>query len=157
MLVVMEVPPNNPDCPQCKLLLDRIKRLEQRLEAVEREGKRQAAPFRKKRKPLPKKTGRKKGDHYGKHHRRVAPATIDETYDVPHSEACPDCGETKLTTTEPVVQYQTDIPRKVIHRQFNIATRACCGCGFAFKDDMSCKHRMRQEPLRLSSVRISMP
>jgi transposase len=129
MLVVMEVPPNNPDCPQCKLLLEQIKRLEQRLEAVERESKRQAGPFRKKRKPLPKKPGRKKGDDYGKHQRRAAPATIDETYAVPLPEACPDCGETNLTETEPVVQYQTDIPRTVINRQFNIATGVCCGCG----------------------------
>ena len=136
MLVAMDVPPINPDCPQCKQLLkiieqlqEQIKRLEQRLEKVEREGKRQAAPFRKNRKPLPKKPGRKKGDDYGKHQRRAAPQTIDETYEVPLPEACPDCGETKLEKTETVVQYQTEIPRTVIHRQFNIDAGVCCGCG----------------------------
>ena len=132
----MDVPEINVDCPQCKLLLtiieqqqEQIKRLEQRLEKVEREGKRQAAPFRKNRKPLPKKPGRKKGDDYGKHQRRAAPQTIDETYEVPLPEACPDCGETKLEKTETVVQYQTEIPRTVIHRQFNIDAGVCCGCG----------------------------
>jgi hypothetical protein len=164
MLVVMEVPPNNPDCPQCKLLLEQIKRLEQRLEAVEREGQRQAAPFRKKRKPLPKKPGRKKGDDYGKHQRRVAPATIDETYDVPLHEACPDCGETNLTETEPVVQCQTDIPRTVIKRQFNIATGVCCGCGGALSfprrvrelllHALEMRERYRRGAMRLESVRF---
>lgn len=132
----MDVPTPNPDCPQCNELIKvveqlqaQVKLLTERLEKVEREGKRQAAPFRKKRKPLPKKPGRKKGDDYGKHQRRAAPETIDQTYDVPLPDTCPECGDTKLEKTETLVQYQTEIPRTVIHRQFNIDAGVCCCCG----------------------------
>jgi transposase len=104
--------------------------LEQRLEKVEREGKRQAAPFRKARKADPKKPGRKKGDDYGKHHSREVPEKIDEAYDVPLPACCPDCGHDRLSRTETLVQYQSEIPRTIIHRQFNIDAGTCdeCGC-----------------------------
>lgn len=132
----MEVPPINTDCPTCKVLLkiieqqqQQIKLLEQRIEKVEREGKRQAAPFRKKRIADPKKPGRKSGEEHGKHHRRAAPEKIDETYDVPLPNCCPDCGHEELTKIETRVQYQTEIPRTVINRQFNVDTGVCCGCG----------------------------
>jgi hypothetical protein len=52
----MEAKLIKPDCPHCTLLLklvaqqrEQIKRLEQRLDAVERERERQAASIRKKR------------------------------------------------------------------------------------------------------------
>jgi transposase len=132
----MEVPPINTDCPTCKTLLEiveqqqtQINLLEKRLEKVEREGKRQAAPFRKKRKPDPKKPGRKGGEEHGKHHRRAIPESIDERYDVPLPECCPDCGHDELTKTETLVQYQTEIPRTVINRKFNIDAGICCDCG----------------------------
>jgi transposase len=61
----MDVSEINPDCAARKVLLkiiqqqqEQINRLEQRLEKVEREGKRQTAPYRKKRKANPKKSGR---------------------------------------------------------------------------------------------------
>ena len=134
----MDVPEINPDCPTCKLLLkiiqqqqEQINRLEQRLEKVEREGKRQAAPFRKKRKVNPQKPGRKRGDDHGNHHCRMAPQSTDETYHVPMPNRCPDCGHDDLKKTRSVVQYQTEIPRTIIHRQFNIDAGICCGCGIA--------------------------
>lgn len=136
----MEVPRITTDCPQCKPLIEQqqaiidqlVKQVEQlsaRIEKLEREGKRQAAPFRKKRKSAPKKPGRKKGDDHGKHHRRAAPEVVDETYDVPLPKCCPDCGHRGLSKTETLVQYQTEIPRTVIHRQFNIDAGVCRGCG----------------------------
>ena len=136
----MDEPIADPNCPQCKALLELIEQLHTvygkqiaeltaRVEKVEREGKRQAAPFRKKRKADPKKPGRKSGDDHGKHHRRAAPEKIDETYDVPLPACCPDCGHDELTKTETHVQYQTEIPRTVIHRQFNIDAGVCSGCG----------------------------
>ena len=136
----MDVPKIITDCPDCKPLLEQqqaiidalveqVKKLTERLEKVERESKRQAAPFRKKRKLDPKKPGRKGGDDHGKHHRRAVPKTIDETYAVPLPPCCPDCGHDELTKTGTLVQYQTEIPRTVINRQFKIDAGTCGGCG----------------------------
>jgi transposase len=145
----MDAPRITTDCPDCKALLEQqqaiieqqqaiieqlraqIAALQARLEKVEREGKRQAAPFRKKRKADPKKPGRKSGEDHGKHHRRSVPEQIDETYDVPLPACCPDCGCAELTKTDTRTQYQTEIPRTVIHRQFNIEAGICNECGAA--------------------------
>lgn len=129
----MDVSKITTDCPECKpiieALVEQVKQLTERLEKVEREGKRQAAPFRKKRKTSPKKSGRKQGGDYGKHHRRAMPATIDEVYHVPLPSCCPGCPKGQLTQTQTVTQYQTEIPRTVIHRQFNIEIGVCGECG----------------------------
>lgn len=119
----------NPNCPGCQELLKKIQLLEERIEKLEREGKRQAAPFRKKLKQQRKKPGRKPGEDYGQHQRRAAPKQIDETYNVPLPDACPECEGKQLETTETVVQYQTEIPRTVIQRQFNIEVGHCHDCG----------------------------
>jgi hypothetical protein len=110
-------------------LTQQVETLTSRLEKVEREGKRQAAPFRKKIKPDPKKPGQKSGDDHGKHNRRSVPERIDETYDVPLPPCCPGSGHNELAKTETLVQYQAEIPRTVIHRQFNFDGGTCCGCG----------------------------
>ncbi|PNY36336.1 transposase, partial [Rhodopirellula baltica] len=102
----MDVPKTTTDCLGCKqqqriieqqqavidALVEQVEKLTKRLEKVEREGKRQAAPFRKGRKADPKKAGRKSGEDHGKHHRRAAPEQIDEAYDVPLPSCCPGCG-----------------------------------------------------------------
>ena len=86
----MDVSKITTGCPDCKPLLEQqqaiidksvkqVELLTARLERVDREGKRQAAPFRKKRKTDPKKRGRKSGEDHGKHHRRAVPEKIDET------------------------------------------------------------------------------
>lgn len=146
----MDLPEINPACPSCRQLLEIIKQqqkqinllieqnrvqgeriaaLESQLEQTRREGKRQAAPFRKTLKSNPRKPGRKSGDDHGKHHRRSIPETINETFDVPLPKCCPGCQHPKLTPTQTLVQYQTEIPRTVIHRQFNIAAGTCDACG----------------------------
>jgi transposase len=72
MVGIMEIPPITTDCPQCKPLIDQllaiivqqqdqINAIQARLEKVEREGKRQAAPCLEKRTADPKKPGRKTG------------------------------------------------------------------------------------------------
>lgn len=118
---------------QVARLLAEVQRLTTALEAERRAGKRQAAPFRKADgpKPDPQPPGRKSGDDHGPHAHRLAPPpeSIDETYDVALPASCPHCGDRHLTPTHLVVQYQTEIPRRPIQRQFNIQTGQCQGCG----------------------------
>jgi len=114
-------------------LQEHVAELKALLEKARREGKRQAAPFRKDEgpKPEPKKPGRKAGAHYGQHAHREAPPpeTIDEEYEVGLPNCCPACGSTDLQESDVVTQYQTEIPRRPIHRQFNIHRGTCRHCG----------------------------
>jgi len=124
-------------CQGCLALRRRIEqleaekqRLQQLLEAERRAGKRQAAPFSKgSRKHKPKKPGRKPGADYGaKGHRPPPPAQqIDETHEAPLPEVCPDCGG-PVEETDIQQQYQVEIPRKPIQRQFNIHIGWCDDC-----------------------------
>jgi transposase len=101
------------------------------LEAARRAGKRQAAPFSKgPPKAHPKKPGRKSGKAHGRHGHRPAPPPdrIDETLEAPLPTACPDCGGS-IKETEVATQFQTEIPRRPIVRQFNVHVGCCCGCG----------------------------
>jgi transposase len=107
-----------------------VRDLQKRLELAERAAKRQSAPFsRGEPKDNPKKPGRKRGKRHGKHGHRPAPppSQIDETLDAPLPSHCPDCGgniaEDHLDT-----QYQTEIPRRPIVRQFNIHCGHCENC-----------------------------
>ena len=123
-------------CHGCLALRRRVEELEaekqrllQLLEAERRAGKRQAAPFSKGMlQKKPKKPGRKAGDHYGKKgHRPPPPADqIDETHEALLSPTCPDCGG-PVAETEVQQQYQVEIPRRPIQRQFNVHI-GCCGC-----------------------------
>lgn len=100
------------------------------LEEQRRAGKRQAAPFAKgPPKPEPKKPGRKPGQDYGvKAHREPpAPEQVDEVHEAPLPEQCPDCGGA-VEETHIDQQYQVEIPRRPIHRQFNIHIGCCQQC-----------------------------
>jgi transposase len=103
------------------------------VEKLRRESKRQAAPFRKQGAPVakPKKPGRKSGRRHGPHVHRVVPPRIDETYDVPLPEQCPQCGGRQVRETHVAPQYQTEIPRTVIYRQFDVHVGVCGHCGHA--------------------------
>ena len=89
----------------CKAVIQRLEaqvaELEQLVEKLRREGKRQAAPFRKQDQPAadPKKPGRKSGRRHGPHAQRAVPPRIDETYDVPLPPECPHCGEHRVRET----------------------------------------------------------
>lgn len=106
---------------------ERVTALEARVEALARAGKRQAAPFSKGPPAAdPKRPGRKAGDDYGTKAFRAIPPRIDETYEAPLPERCPVCGGgVELTHVDQ--QYQAEIPRRPIYRQFNVAV-GCCTC-----------------------------
>lgn len=108
----------------------RVTDLQKALEESRRQNKRQAAPFSKGRKKAPRKPGRKPGPNYGRKARRQPPApeTIDETHEASLPESCPRChGDIRETEVRP--QYQVEIPRRPIHRQFNVHIGRCRGCG----------------------------
>jgi transposase len=127
-----------PTCPNCIALERRVAELEAlvakllgQLEALQRANKRQAAPFSKAPpKQHPKTPGRKSGRQHGKHGHRPAPPPeqIDEKLEAPLPDACPECGG-KVQETHVDQQYQTEIPRKPITRQFNIHCGICSCCG----------------------------
>ena len=134
--------PANPQCPGCVAAAARIAALEgqvdemQRkinslqeiIERLSRSAKRQAAPFsRGVPKANPKPPGRKPGPDYGTHAFREAPQHIDEIHEAKLPEKCPRCGGS-LMQTHTDQQYQVEIPRKPIHRQFNVAVGRCTCC-----------------------------
>jgi transposase len=124
-------------CPGCQALLQRVAELEAQVERLtrlleeqRRSGKRQAAPFRKgPPKPDPKRPGRKAGEQHGSHGHRPPPPPeqIDEVLEATLPEACPHCGGT-VTETTTATQFQTEIPRQPIRRQFNIHVGCCDRC-----------------------------
>jgi transposase len=107
-----------------------VERLTAALEEARRSGKRQAAPFRKQDEPTgtPKKPGRKRGRRHGPHAHRAPPPRIDETYDVPLPADCPHCGSRKVSETHVDAQYQTEVPRQVIFRRFDVHVGTCARC-----------------------------
>lgn len=130
------------ECPNCKrlerevqelkaqvaALTEQVKRLTAELEEARRGGKRQAAPFSKGApKEDPKPRGRKPGEGYGDHFCRQPPESVDEIIPVPLPEQCP-CGG-HITYRRTVVQFQTEIPKKPIHRRFDIEVGHCDRCG----------------------------
>jgi transposase len=99
------------------------------LEQSQRTAKRQAAPFsRGQPKADPKPPGRKPGLQYGRKAHRAAPQTIDEIHEAPLPSCCPNCGGS-LQETHLVAQYQVEIPRRPIHRRFDIHVGRCRHCG----------------------------
>jgi transposase len=113
---------------QIKSLEQRLAKLEEQLNAATRAGKRQAAPFSKgPPKADPKTPGRKAGKDYGTKAFRAVPPVIDEIWEarLPGRHVCG--GAIVLDAIEH--QYQTEIPRKPIHRQFNVHVGHCQSCG----------------------------
>jgi transposase len=107
---------------------ERNRKLLDHVESLQRGTKRQAAPFSKgPPKPYPKTPGRKPGDAYGRQVNRSAPPCIDEVYDAPLPERCPIC-ESSVDLESVELQYQTEIPRRPICRQFNVHVGRCTCC-----------------------------
>ena len=92
-------------------LSDELDRLKQRLEELEREAARQAAPFRRRDKkkvnPAKKKRPGRKPGHVGAF--RSVPQQVDFQVEVPLS-CCPNCGGA-LEECSPLIQYIEEIPR----------------------------------------------
>jgi transposase len=116
-----------------RALQEQVQVLTAALEEARRSGKRQAAPFRKpKRVENPKKPGRKPGEQYGEHARRIAPenASIDEQHDAPLPPECPTCGSRRVEEDEPrSEQFQTEIVCRTVRRRFAIHRGHCRDCG----------------------------
>ena len=126
-------------------LRDLVAQLKKRIEELERTAKRQAAPFSKnKPKDKPEKPGRKKGKEHGAHAHREPPKPeqIDETLDAPLPDHCPDCGGDVVEDALDQ-QFQTEIPRKPIVREFTIHCGHCKKCG---------KHLRGRHPLQTSDA-----
>jgi transposase len=129
---------SEPYCPRCQALQRRVAELEQRvneltrlLDEAQRAGKRQAAPFRKGQPKLnPKRPGRKSGEDHGRHGHRPPPPPdqVQETIAVPLPESCPVCGG-PVVEDQRVAQFQTEIPRQPIIRQFDLPVGHCQDCG----------------------------
>jgi len=101
-----------------------------RIDELERSAKRQAAPFSKgEPKAKPRRPGRKAGQKHGRHaHREPPPPTqVDETLDAPLPDHCPGCGG-DVVEDHLDQQFQTEIPRKPIVRQFTIHCGHCQTC-----------------------------
>jgi transposase len=124
-------------CAGCQALQRRLhdlqaenERLRRQLDEATRAGKRQAAPFAKGQPTSqPKRPGRKPGKNYGRkaHRQPPSPEQIGEVHEAPLPNRCPDCGG-RLDETHIAQQFQVEIPRKPIHRQFNIHVGQCRQC-----------------------------
>src|SRR4051794_25337769 len=129
---------DEPACPGCRALVKEVAELRAQVAELIRErdearraGKRQAAPFRKgPPKPNPKTPGRKAGAEHGAHGHRPTPPPdqINECHEAKLPDACPDC-HGRLVKTDVAQQYQTEIPRRPIVRQFNVHIGHCQRCG----------------------------
>ena len=103
-------------------------RLQKELEVARRGLKRQTAPFsRRKRKANPRRNGRKSGTAHGKHHHRPVPVSADEHYVASLPERC-SCGGPAIKD-QIKRQYQEEIVRKKIVRQFDVEIGHCACCG----------------------------
>lgn len=115
---------------QVQQLQARLQQLEERLEVLSRSAKRQAAPFsRGLPKSNPKPPGRKAGEDYGTKAFRTVPEKIDEVYEAALPEKCPHCGGAAFRGVHMEEQYQVEIPRRPIYRQFHVAIGQCTCCG----------------------------
>jgi transposase len=131
---------DEPACPGCRELLKRVAELEalvaeltRKLEDALRAGKRQAAPFRKgPPKAQPKTPGRKAGEQHGAHGHRPPPPPdqIHERHEAKLPDACPHC-QGPIVETGTAEQFQTEIPRQPIQRQFHVHLGRCRCCGKA--------------------------
>ena len=131
---------DEPACPGCRELAKRVEALEaqnaeltRKLEESLRAGKRQAAPFRKgPPKFKPKMPGRKAGDAHGTHGHRPPPPPdqVHERHEAKLPDACPHC-QGPIVETGTAEQFQTEIPRTPIHRQFHVHLGRCRCCGKA--------------------------
>jgi transposase len=135
----MDAAQTNPDVPACRGCAERdrriarlesqVKQLQQHMEALSRSAKRQAAPFSRGLPKIdPKPPGRKSGEDYGTKARRAVPPVIDEVHEAPLPAQCPRCGGNAILQTHVDHQYQVEIPRRPIHRQFNVAVGRCTCC-----------------------------
>src|SRR5262249_55255208 len=61
------------------------------------------------------------------HRQPPTPDQVDEVHEAPLPDRCPDCGG-PLDETYVAQQFQVEIPRKPIHRRFDVHVRPCRKC-----------------------------
>jgi len=123
--------------------LAEIESLKKELEEALRSLKRQAAPFSKGGpKPDPKPPGRKPGSAYGQRASRPVPARVDQQIPVQLPKDSPCCGAPVIYDATKS-QYQEDILRLTIVRQFDIQIGHCVCCG---------RHVQGRHPLQTSDA-----
>ncbi|MCI0557961.1 MAG: IS66 family transposase [Nitrososphaera sp.] len=110
-------------------LNEKISRLKVENENLRRAGKRQAAPFsRRRQNEDARAAGRKSGSKYGKKARRRIPDHVDEIIEAQLPSGCPECKGT-IQEKEIVKQFQADIPPvKPYVIQFNVHVGECVNC-----------------------------
>ena len=108
---------------------DRLRKLEELVERLQRRGKRQAAPFSKGNPVLkPQTPGRKSGEAHGRHGHRVAPGRVDRELEAPLPVCCPDCGG-GVVFDRWAEQFQTELPEPVpVVTRFRVGVGHCAGC-----------------------------
>ena len=123
--------------------LAEIERLRKELEEALRSLKRQAAPFSKgEPKSTPKPPGRKPGAEYGERASRPIPARVDQQIAVPLPTNSLCCGA-PVIYEDSKHQFQEDIVRLTIVRQFDIQVGRCVCCG---------RHVQGRHPLQTSDA-----
>jgi transposase len=109
-------------------LIARIDELEKKLAEALRAQRRQAAPFSKgPPKEHPEPRGRKPGPDYGTKAYRPIPDRTDEIIPVALPDSCVCGGRIRYDHT--AQQFQVEIPKKPIHRRFDIEVGYCRYCG----------------------------
>ena len=121
-----------------------LEKLKALLEELRRGQKRQAAPFSKGvPQAHPRKPGRKAGAAYGPKAYRRPPGQVDEVYRAALPDCCPFCRGSEIILEKTAAQYQTEIPRRPIHRRFDVEIGRCACCG---------KHVQGRHPLQTSDA-----
>lgn len=119
-----------------------IEELSAEVEQARREGKRQATPFRRKKRVKDRKKPGRKGGHLQQ--RRAAPEHVDEEHDAPHPDRCPCCDSEHVEEVDTYEQVQEEIVTRVITRRFTIHRGICAECG----------HQMEgRHPFQISTAR----
>ena len=93
-------------------------------------GKRQAAPFSKgPPTPQPRRAGRRRGQHHGRHGHRSVPPRVDVVTAVPVPPTCPHCAGA-VAAQRVAAQYQEELPVvEPVVRRFDVGIGQCRVCG----------------------------
>jgi transposase len=108
-------------------LLDVVEQLSAEVDQARREGKRQATPFRRKKKVKNRKKPGRKGGH--SQQRRATPEQVNEEHEAPLSDTCPCCGGESIEEVDTYQQLQEEIVTQVVTRRFTIHRGRCDDCG----------------------------
>jgi transposase len=123
-------------------LIGVVEELRAEVEQARREGKRQATPFRRKKKVKQRKKPGRKGGH--SQQRRAEPEQIDEEHDAPHPERCSCCDSEDVEEVGTYEQIQEEIITRTVTRRFTIHRAVCGACGH----EMEGRH-----PFQISTAR----